>query len=109
MKYLSCDIKKIVPLNSSKASSKVSIESISRWLVGSSNINKLISSYKSIESFNLILSPPDKALTFLNTLLPKNINLDKYSLACPSNIEISSLKAWITVYSSLSKVITCGK
>ena len=72
MKYLSCDINNIVPSNSNKDSSSISLVSISIWLVGSSSIKKFDLSNINSNSLILTFSPPLIFLSFLSiSSLPK--------------------------------------
>ena len=72
MKYRSWDTNSRVPSKASTASSIHSREAISRWLVGSSRIRKLISSSMSIHSRRRLSSPPERTDTLLNTSSPWN-------------------------------------
>ena len=70
IKYLSCEIKITVPLNSFKASSNTSLVLISIWLVGSSKIMQFILEKINSKSLSLTFSPPDYLEIFLKTFSP---------------------------------------
>ena len=72
MKYRSWLTNSSVPSKASTACSSHSLESMSRWFVGSSNISRLMLSSISIHSRRRLSSPPDSTLTLLNTSSPVN-------------------------------------
>ena len=63
-----------VPSNSIRASSTISFDSMSRWLVGSSSTSVFAPESISLSRESLAFSPPERSFTCLNTSSPVNRN-----------------------------------
>ena len=85
-KYKEKIISTIEPLKEAIASSTMLLLTISKWLVGSSNSNRLDGSNNILPSASLAFSPPESTFTFFSISSPENKNPPRYVLICVSFI-----------------------
>ena len=78
--WWSCDVNNDTPLNLIRPLLSAVIDSMSRWLVGSSNTNTFAPIIIILEIRHLTFSPPESTLTFLTPSSPANNILPKKPL-----------------------------